>query len=548
MKWITRARPKVDRVACPWLIKRFVDPAAEFLYVPAEEVMETAARNGAIPFDVANVELGHHGAECSFDAIIKKYNLADPALARLALIVRGADTDTKDLAPESRGLEAIAEGFRRVFEDDHELLERETSVYDALYAYCKQHPSVPAPATAQADTDAATRENDFKKNWKNIASSFLKVGLGYGQMWAVMQAELQEKQRWVSKERFVEALSLVNMLPGAPGPQLAIILGHARGGMWGGLLGALCFIFPAFFILLALTLAYGSFGVTVVGRGALYGVAPVVLGVFAVATFRLGTSAVRTIRHAAITIAAVAALMWTDLGIAAILLLAGAIGVLLFHSKKVGAVALLTLAASLGMLRLAPPFMSAAFTVPQATPLSPSVANIGLFFFKVGALTFGGGLSMIAFFHEQVVNQFHWLTPQEFIDGLALGQLTPGPILMLAAYVGYKTAGIAGAALAAAAIFAPAFMMMLALMPVYDRVRTLKWTKAALQGIGPALIGVIGLALFQMAPHALPDLFATAIFSATIIALLMWRTSVLKIIFAGAILGVLWSRFSSLHG
>ena len=138
MKWVTRARPKVDRVACPWLIKRFVDPRAEFLYVPADQVMEVAKREGAIPFDVPNVELGHNGPECSFDAIIKKYHLTDPALQRLAPIVRGADTDDKTLTPESRGLEAIADGFRLVYQDDHELLERELSVYDALYAYCRQ--------------------------------------------------------------------------------------------------------------------------------------------------------------------------------------------------------------------------------------------------------------------------------------------------------------------------------------------------------------------------------------------------------------------------
>ena len=138
MKWVTRARPKVDRVACPWLIKRFVDTEAEFLYVPPEQVMEVAKREGAIPFDVANVELGHHGPECTFDAILKKQNLNDPALNRLAVIVRGADTDAKDLAPEAHGLEAIAEGFRLAYKDDHELLEHELPVYDALYAYCQE--------------------------------------------------------------------------------------------------------------------------------------------------------------------------------------------------------------------------------------------------------------------------------------------------------------------------------------------------------------------------------------------------------------------------
>jgi hypothetical protein len=138
MKWVTRARPKVDRVACPWLIRRFIDPKAEILYVASEEVMTVAAREAATPFDVSSVELGHHGPECSFDAILKKYNLSDPALIRLAVIVRGADTAAKDLTPESRGLEAIAEGFRLAYEDDQELLEHEMPVYDALYAYCQE--------------------------------------------------------------------------------------------------------------------------------------------------------------------------------------------------------------------------------------------------------------------------------------------------------------------------------------------------------------------------------------------------------------------------
>jgi hypothetical protein len=137
MKWVTRERPKIDRVACPWLIRRFVDSDAEILYVPAGEVMDTAEREGATPFDVPGVELGHHGEECSFDAIIHAYQLTDPALLMLARIVRAADTPAKDLAPQAAGLEAIADGFRLLFSDDLELLEREFVVYDALYAYCR---------------------------------------------------------------------------------------------------------------------------------------------------------------------------------------------------------------------------------------------------------------------------------------------------------------------------------------------------------------------------------------------------------------------------
>ena len=136
MKWVTRRKARVDRIACPWLIRRFVDPAAEFLFVPDGEVMETARREGAVPFDVPGAELGHHGDQCSFDAFLDKYKLADPALNALARIVRGADTDARDIAKEAWGLYAVASGFREISRDDHENMARQFPVYDALYAYC----------------------------------------------------------------------------------------------------------------------------------------------------------------------------------------------------------------------------------------------------------------------------------------------------------------------------------------------------------------------------------------------------------------------------
>ena len=141
MKWITRERVKVDRVACPWLIKNFVDRDAEFFFVPGDKVMSEATRLGATPYDVKDVELGHHGQECSFEAILKKYGLTkDPALVLLGRIVNGADTDnTLYRQPEGPGLEAIAEGFRHLgYADDHALNAAEWIVYDALYAYAKE--------------------------------------------------------------------------------------------------------------------------------------------------------------------------------------------------------------------------------------------------------------------------------------------------------------------------------------------------------------------------------------------------------------------------
>jgi protein-tyrosine-phosphatase len=146
MKWITRERARVDRIACPWLISRFIDPEPQFLFVPANQVPDVAKRERAIPYDIPNVELGHHGRQCSFDAFVERYELADPALAGLACIVRGADTDDRGLTPESAGLYAAATGFQATSRDDFDNMARQFPLYDALYAYCGAQSKEPAPA------------------------------------------------------------------------------------------------------------------------------------------------------------------------------------------------------------------------------------------------------------------------------------------------------------------------------------------------------------------------------------------------------------------
>jgi len=137
MKWITRERPKIDRIACPWLITRFIDKAPEFLFVAPDKVLPVAEDTGAIPYDIPGVELGHVEELCSFDAFLKKYQLTDPTLQRLADIVRAADTGRLDLAPEAAGLLAVSRGLSHNFKDDHEMLKHGMVVYDALYAWCR---------------------------------------------------------------------------------------------------------------------------------------------------------------------------------------------------------------------------------------------------------------------------------------------------------------------------------------------------------------------------------------------------------------------------
>lgn len=392
------------------------------------------------------------------------------------------------------------------------------------------------------------------KRLKEIAIEFLKLGAtAYGgpAIMGIMQAELQEKRQWVSKERFIEGLSLVNMLPGAAATQLGIFLGYSRGGWWGGLLAGLCFVLPAFIIMLVLTLSYTAFGATPMMKGALYGLGPVVMGIFLVAVYRLARTAAATIPQLLIVMAAAFAAAFSPLGVVWILALAGGIGVLLFYSRRLGATILGGLIALTAIAYLAP--FSGLALVPGtgnagAAGQVPGLFDIGSFFLMVGAFSFGGGLTLIAFIQEQVVNQYHWLTHREFIDGLALGQFTPGPILMVSAYVGYKLAGLAGATVAAAAIFLPAFILMLGLLPAFERARKLLWTKAAMKGIGPAVIGVLAVSLFQIAPHALPDLIAVSLFVGTVVAMLAWQAGAIKLMVLGALLGVARDRLHALLG
>src|SRR5215831_7198553 len=389
---------------------------------------------------------------------------------------------------------------------------------------------------------------------RDIAGTMLQLGAtSYGgpAIMGIMQAELQQRRTWVTKERFLEGLAVANMVPGATATQLGIFLAYARGGWWSGLLGGIAFVLPAFVIMLALTIAYATLGVTPLARSALYGLGPVVIGLFAIALYRLGKTAVSTVGEAIIGIAAAAALATTRLGIVAILVLAGCAGLFVFQrgpsASRVRWVAALLFVATLGVAAWISTVTSATASA-GFTPDPSNLVHVALFFLKVGAFTIGGGLTMIAFIQDQVVGQFGWLTPREFVDGLALGQLTPGPVLMIAAYVGYKVAGIAGAAVAAVAAFLPSFVIMLIILPALDRVRQLAWMRAVMKGMGPAAIGVLAVSLVRLAPAALPDLFAVVILAVTVVALLALRVGAFKAMMTGAVLGVVRSHLPVFRG
>ncbi len=394
--------------------------------------------------------------------------------------------------------------------------------------------------------------SELAPRWREIATSLLWLGASsYGgpAIIGVMQTELQERRQWVSRQRFLEGLSVANMLPGATATQLGIFLAYARGGWWGGLVGGLCFVLPAFAVMLALSALYVTIGFTLAARDALYGLSPVVLALFAVAVYRLGRAAAASWREALLGIAAAVAFAASPLGIVAILVLAGGLGLLLFHPARRGRVTVIAVAV-IGVV-LAVSWAVARGRMGSLSGGAPDPGNLlqlGAYFFKVGAFTIGGGLTMIAFIQDQVVGEFGWLTPREFMDGLALGQLTPGPVLMIAAYVGYKLAGTAGAVVAASAAFVPSFVIMLVVLPVLERVRGYAWVTATMRGMAPAVIGVLVVSLARLAPIALPDPFSFSVFGATVVAVVALRAPAFPLIMAGAVLGLAKERLSLVPG
>lgn len=382
----------------------------------------------------------------------------------------------------------------------------------------------------------------YHARWKELVAAFLKLGaLSYGgaAIMGIMQTEIQEKRGWLTKERYLEGLALVQMLPGAPATQLAIFIGHERAGWRGGILTGICFILPGFLILLALTLLYATYGALPLMRDALYGLGPVVLGIFVVALTRLGKMALANRTQIAIAIVSALLVAFAPVGVAEVLLLAGCAGVALYHSRAAGLRAALAVALLIGAYHLGEGLLAARAAHEEVqTVVAPGLWDIARFFGHAGALTFGGGITVLGFVQDQVVNRFHWLTPQEFLDGLALGQLTPGPILTLAAYVGYKLCGLPGAFVGVFSIFLPSFVLILSVLPIVKRFRELAWIKTAMRAIGAAVIGVISVTLLHLMPYAVPDAFTGVLLAVTVIAMLLWSVTPLPLMAGGGLIGI----------
>lgn len=380
-------------------------------------------------------------------------------------------------------------------------------------------------------------------HWREIIGVFLKLGaMSYGgpAIMGLMQTECQQQRNWLSKEQFIEGLALVNMLPGPGATQVGIFLGYVRGGWWGGVLAGISFILPAFLIMLALTWIFLQYGALPSLRNVFYGVSPVVVGIFLVAVWRLGRSALKEFAQFGIAVVTALLLHYTHVSIVPILLLAGATGVALYNNRKWG---FSTAIFVVGAYTLWLAYGNTVILSVNQSSQTAGLLDITLFFFKTGLFTFGGGLSVLAFIQDQVVNQLHWLSTQQFLDGLALGQLTPGPILMIAAFVGYQKATFVGAILAAIAIFLPSFLLMLSILPIFERIKKITWTQAAIRGISPAVIGMIALALLHMLPSAITDWVTASLLVLTVSLLIRNLAGTLTVMLGGSVIGFITHLF-----
>jgi chromate transporter len=356
---------------------------------------------------------------------------------------------------------------------------------------------------------------------------FLRLGFaGFGGPLvhiAMMETEVVERRRWLSKQEFLDGLALCQMLPGPASTQLGVLICHTRGGLAGALLGGAAFILPGFCVMLLFTLLYDRWGSLPALGPVFAGIAPAVVAVILFSAWRLGRSAVTRLDLALLCAAGFVLTAMLRLDTALTLLLCGAM-----------AVALRRLVAGTATAR--------AWAVPALVTAAPEVyARLAWLWIKMGALVYGGGYVIIPAVRGEAVGRFGWMSDRVFLDGLALGQMTPGPIVNLSVFVGYQAGGLLGSLVAALSVFAPAFAVILIAAPLMGRLKRLSWIKDFLAGVNAAVVGAIVAATIPLARGAVVSPFTALVGVAA--AGILWRfkvDTVWLILGAGAA-GFVWS-------
>jgi chromate transporter len=396
-----------------------------------------------------------------------------------------------------------------------------------------------------------------------LASLFLKLGtIGFGgpaAHIAMMEDEVVRRRRWLERERFLDLVGAVNLIPGPNSTELAIHIGHLRGG-WAGLaVAGVCFILPAFLIVLGCAWAYVRFGALPAAEAVLYGVKPVVIAVVLQALVGLGRTAVRTRPLAAVGLAALAAVAFAVHEL--LVLLAAGVVLAVHHlasagrgpASSAGAAAAIAAGSAPGsgppaLASAGPAAKGPAAALPLAAALAPAslpiaAASFGLlplflFFLKVGAVLFGSGYVLLAFLRADLVERYGWLTEVQLLDAVAVGQVTPGPVFTTATFVGYVLGGSPGALVATLGIFLPAFVFVALSGPLVPRIRRSPVAGAFLDGVNVASLALMAAVTAALARAAIVDVTTLLAALAAVVLLMRYRVNSSWLVLAGALLGL----------
>ena len=377
----------------------------------------------------------------------------------------------------------------------------------------------------------------INKLWE-LARLFLKLGaIGFGGPQAhiaMINDEAVEQRGWLSSDEFSDGLAICEMLPGPASTQMGIYAGYVYGGWLGALVAGLAFITPAFFIVVGLSWVYFQFQQLPQLLALFFGLSPVMIAIILGFCYKLGRKSIQTWVGVAIAVMAFLVSAFSDLSTPVLFLLAGLLGIGLYGPKGLR----LNSFMPLGLWAMAQPsFWGTERITTYGWPLF-------IFFLKVGTLIFGGGLVIIPLLEFEVVERLGWLSTTDFINGVAIGQLSPGPVVLTAAFVGYKMAGFLGAFVSAVGIFTPSFLFIMLAAPVLVRLRKNPWVQAFLRGIKPAVVGAImaaavplGQTTFGQATWSL-SVLAVVVAISSLIAIIRFRITAWKLILAGAAVGL----------
>lgn len=385
-------------------------------------------------------------------------------------------------------------------------------------------------------------EKPFSARLGELVVLFLKLGAisfgGPAAHIALIESEVVRKRQWVTKQQFLDMLGAANLIPGPTSTELAINVGFVRAG-WAGLcVAGASFIVPAALITGIFAWTYVRFGSLPQAASVLAGIKPAVVAIIAIAIWRLGKTAVKDAGLAVLGAVSLAA-FFVRLNPIAILFGGGVLGMLARRSAS--------LRAAIGSLLASPTFplrripMIAAFAVATESTVRPSVGQIAFFFLKVGAVLYGGGYVLLAFLEHGLVQQHVWLTQQQLLDAVAIGQLTPGPVLSTATFIGYILGGIPGAAVATVGIFLPSFFYVALLAPVLFRLRQSAWIAAFLDSVNVSAVALMGGVTFRLAVDALRGWPSWVIGAGSLSVLLRWKVNPAWIVLGGGLTGLLFA-------